>query len=528
MTGKFVLRSLFVFAIAASLIGIGGSNAFAVNFYLDLNGATAGDNITNGLSYSWGTTTTNWSTTTAGTVATVAWNNGNTAFFGGMTGDLAGWNYTMTPDNTVQKLTGGINVGSVSAGTVTIAQGTATNFFFNGDNTWTVNAGSTLLAAGNLNVNMNTHNLVFAGGGNVTFAPFSRGFFHTGSSVIDNLSGVLTLSNTAQGGEFDFSGTSSFTANAGTLALGINTAIGSARLVIGSTNSLTPTLANVTSGPLTLSSTGPVAINSSFSFAGSNNLTFGSGTVALGTTPTITVLSNTLTFPQPISGAFGLKMVGPGALALNASNTYSGATTVSNGTLALGALGTLGSGNVTLQPGGVLDTSAYGAPGYTVNSGVLTAGRTASFDTDINGNLNVNNATVNVAGNNNVGTLTVAGNLGLTGGTLAYDSGDQISLSSTGALTLGGVTYVLPNAALAPGNYTLFNNFTGVTGGTANLQMAGAFGTNPRQNYAFDFSSSTSVVLDVSRLGGQLAMDRRHEQHLGHFHVNDSYVAELV
>ena len=508
MTGNSLVRSFLVLALVALLLGLMGGSAHAANYYLDQNGATAGDGIGlggPGVTYTWSTTVLSWGTAAAGTTTPVAWNNGNTAYFGGMTGDVAGWNYTISPDNTVDKLTGGINVGNVSAGTVTIVQGFDTNFYFNGANTWTVNTGSSLICAGNLSLNMNTQNLTLTGGGNVTFAPYSRGFWHTGSSVIDNLTGVMTVSNTAQGGEFDWGGgTSSFTVNSGTLAFGIATAMSNARFVIGSTNSLTPTLANVSAGPLTLSSTGPVAINSSFTFAGSNNLSFGSGTVGLGTTPTITVLSNTLTFPQPISGPFGINMVGPGTLALGAANTYSGATTVSNGTLALGAAGTLGSGNITIQPGSTLDTSAYGPAGYSINGGVLTAGGTSGVGTDVNGTLNVNNATVNVAGNNNVGTMTVNGGLGLSGGTLAYDGGDQISLALAGALTLSNTTYVVPNAALNPGAYTLFSNYTGISGGSANLSMGGALGSNPRQTFAFDFSSGTSVVLDVSGSAGNL------------------------
>ncbi len=168
---------------------------------------------------------------------------------------------------------------------------------------------------------------------------------------------------------------------------------------------------------------------------GTNDLSFSTNvnsTVTLGTTPTITVLSNTLTFPNPISGAHGLNMVGPGTLALNAANTYTGATSISNGTLALGAAGTLGGGKLTIQPGGVLDTTAYGAAGYNYTASVLTAGDTASFPIDINGSLNLTNtaASLNINGGTAAaGTLTVNGGLGLTGGTLNYLAGDQISLN---------------------------------------------------------------------------------------------------
>ena len=76
-------------------------------------------------------------------------------------------------------------------------------------------------------------------------------------------------------------------------------------------------------------------------------------------------------------------------LALNSANTYGGGTTIHSGTLSLGPSGTIGSGGLIINPGGVWDVSAYGAAGYNFTSGVLTAGRTAAQGIDINGNLNV-------------------------------------------------------------------------------------------------------------------------------------------
>ena len=48
-------------------------------------------------------------------------------------------------------------------------------------------------------------------------------------------------------------------------------------------------------------------------------------------------------FGSPISGAGSLVQNGPGALILIATNTYAGSTTISGGTLQLGAGGTSGS-----------------------------------------------------------------------------------------------------------------------------------------------------------------------------------------
>jgi fibronectin-binding autotransporter adhesin len=99
-----------------------------------------------------------------------------------------------------------------------------------------------------------------------------------------------------------------------------------------------------------------------------------------------------------ITGSGSLTQLGPGALTLANSNGYTGGTTITAGTMAVGASGTIGSGNLTIRPGAVFDVSAYGGSGYTFSGGALSAGRTGSFATDVNGTLNVSNAAINVAG----------------------------------------------------------------------------------------------------------------------------------
>jgi autotransporter-associated beta strand protein len=158
----------------------------------------------------------------------------------------------------------------------------------------------------------------------------------------------------------------------------------------------------------------------------------------------------------------------------------------------------LGNGNLTINPGGVLDVSAYGGGGYTVAAGVLSAGRTASFATDINGTLNVNNAALTQSAANS--TMTISGGLALSNGTVAYNAGDLIAVG--GALTLGGTDYISPLAPVATGNYTLFTYNGSLSGGTANLAMGGAFLSN-RQTYSFSAASGT-VSLTVNGTAANL------------------------
>ena len=90
----------------------------------------------------------------------------------------------------------------------------------------------------------------------------------------------------------------------------------------------------------------------------SNNVSNGAGGVGTvnGTTDTVVTLSGTLTDASP--GQLQLKQTGSGATILtNAGNSYSGATTVTNGLLEVGstaAAGSIGPADVSIQSTGVL------------------------------------------------------------------------------------------------------------------------------------------------------------------------------
>ena len=181
-----------------------------------------------------------------------------------------------------------------------------------------------------------------------------------------------------------------------------------------------------------------------------------------------------------------------GLAVLNAANTYSGPTTVSAGTLAIGPLGSLGPTNVTITPGGVLDVSAFGPSGYTFSNMTITAGRTSSFGTDINGNVNMSNATVAPAAQ---ATMTIAGNLSMNGSVnYSFVPGDQIAVN--GALALNAPTYVLPGVALSAGTYTLMT-YTSGSPNLSNIGMGGSFQSGTRQSYTFGTSGGSAVTLAV-------------------------------
>jgi autotransporter-associated beta strand protein len=97
---------------------------------------------------------------------------------------------------------------------------------------------------------------------------------------------------------------------------------------------------------VTLSTNNAQNWNSDFTFTGTNDLNLGTGAVAMGSSRTVTVSAGNLTVGGAISGSgFSLTKDGAGTLTLSGNNTYSGATTISAGTLQIASSGRLGGGS---------------------------------------------------------------------------------------------------------------------------------------------------------------------------------------
>jgi fibronectin-binding autotransporter adhesin len=219
----------------------------------------------------------------------------------------------------------------------------------------------------------------------------------------------------------------------------------------------------------------------------------------------IDVDANTVTvMPDNLSGSINLTKGGAGTLALTGTNTYTGGTTISLGTLQIGNGGTAGSisGNITdnavlafnrsddITFGGIISgtgsvkqlgggkltltgTNTY-TGGTQVQAGSLFVDGDQSAATGdvtvadgaalggkgiLGGNVSVaDGATLAPGGDGAVGTLTVNGNLGLSSGSkLAYDFGDLVEVK--GNLTLDGTISINTASAdlLGPGVSRLFN-----------------------------------------------------------------------
>jgi RHS repeat-associated protein len=242
------------------------------------------------------------------------------------------------------------------------------------------------------------------------------------AALVFNRSGTATIANA-------ISGTGTVTQTAGTLIL---------------------TGANTYSGGTTIND-GTLQVG-----AGGTSGTLGSGDVTGGYFYGELVFdrSDSVTVDNDISGSISLVQQGSGTLTLTGSNTYSDGTTVSDGTLCVGdgaTAGTLGSGSVTVDYGGLLvfdrsDTVTINEP-ITGEGDLSQEGSGTLVLTDENslGSATIDGGTLRVEGSltlsdsfANLGTLGVVGTGFVTygstriAGTAAALSAGEVMLDSTG------------------------------------------------------------------------------------------------
>ncbi len=156
------------------------------------------------------------------------------------------------------------------------------------------------------------------------------------------------------------------------------------------------------------------------------------------------------------SGKVALTLAGPGTLTLSGANSYSGGTTVSNGTLRIGNGTALGSGTLTMS-GGNLDSTVgnlFNNIPQVWNSNFTFLG-TSSLDIG-NGAVSLG-ATVQVTVSANVLTVRgpISGPFGLT-------------KAGAGTLTLTGINSYSGDTTAAGGNL-LIDSGGVITGGAANV-----------------------------------------------------------
>jgi autotransporter-associated beta strand protein len=151
------------------------------------------------------------------------------------------------------------------------------------------------------------------------------------------------------------------------------------------------------------------------------------------------------TFAGDISGAGMLNKTGAGAVTLGGNNSYSGDTTLTDGTLALGSANAIGSSGTISFGGGTLQSSASNTTDYSAR---FSNAASQQYKIDTNGqnvtlasNLTSSGGSFTKIG---TGTATLSGNNSysgdttLTDGTLALGSANAIG--SSGTISFGGGT----------------------------------------------------------------------------------------
>ncbi|WP_421995168.1 beta strand repeat-containing protein [Reyranella sp.] len=321
-------------------------------------------------------------------------------------------------------------------------------------------AGSTVQIGGN--------SLIVGTANSTTFAGVIDDSSGPGGGLIKQGSGTLTLS----GANLYTGGT---TINAGTLAIGNNSALGTGALSFSAGTTLQAAASGLSVGnAMTLNGTG-----------------------------TVDTQTNTLTLGGAIGGTGNLTKIGTGTLILTGNNSYTGGTTVSGGTLQgttsslQGAIlnnatvafnqatsGTYagamsGTGGLVVTGGGTVTLSGANSytGGTTVSGGSTLVGTTSSLQGAI-----LNNATVafnQATSGTYAGAMSGAGGLVVTGGGTVTLSGNN---SYTGGTTVSGGTLqgttsslqgaILNNATVAF-NQATSGTYAGAMSGTGGLVVTG-------------------------------------------------------
>jgi len=504
--------------------------------YWDVNGATAG---AGGATPSGNWTDASWSATADGSGATTAWTSGATAVFAAGSDATGAYSLALGSPQSADAVW--VKQGSVSLtgsaltlGTTGLlrADGAATLVLANNLNATALTTAGAVTLSGLSTV---TGTLALSSGtltlsGDLTSTTAGAGFggvLSGGGTLLKQGTGTqkLTAINT-------FAGT--MTVAAGTLEAAVATTTGDASSLGNGTTTL-----NVNAGGTLLFSTGArtagyhrgavnirggtITFNTDDnSLASGNTVTFdtasgiinGTGlwrmrdanaTVAVtaaGSGSSISVASlrlttsngnhtfnvadganaADLTVSSPISGHFGGEKItksGTGALVLSGSNTYTGGTTVSAGTLLL--MNTTGSG--------------AGTGATTVATGATLGGTgSASGAVAVNGTL----APGNGIGTLGTGALTLA-----SGSTAAFEIGSSTGLADsvhvTGDVTLGGGALTLTD--LAPGTATskiTLITYTGTLTGTFNGLAEGATVNIGANAFTLHYNDGQAVTLALS------------------------------
>ena len=222
-----------------------------------------------------------------------------------------------------------------------------------------------------------------------------------------------------------------------------------------------------------------------------------------------------------ISGNGSLIKSGTSNLVVSVADTYTGSTTVSNGTLTLTGAGSLASPLITINSGAGFDVTGL-AGGLTLLNQTLTmngaaagnlalvgAGSTLSGSGSIAGSVSVGSGATLAPGSSvTSGTLAISGNLSLANATAIIKlassttpggASDLVTVGGNFNLTAPTTIQIVPVGGLS-GTYTLIQYAGSLVGNASNLTVV----SDTRYSLALDTTSTPGSILVVVSGGGNL------------------------
>ena len=374
----------------------------------------------------------------------------------------------------------------------------------------------TLALGGTLNNGGNT--LTVSGAGNTSFA----GIISGGGGLTKNDAGnaILSAANTYTGGTI---------LNNGTLTANNNTAMGNGTVVINGGTIASTAAANISNAITLQGSAGLSGITTSGNLTqagGSYTLNLNNATVAGGVSLTNSATARTLTTQVDAgtstisgvianggAGAGALTKTGNGTLVFSNANTYTGATTISAGTLQLGVSNAISTSSPVNIAGGTLDLNGFSnkvgalsfSGGGSLNFANSTATNSFVFGAagTVSGVLTINNFVVgsNYLGSTSAGlSTTFLNSLYFSGiGAGATEAGTQ----ATAPNGLGLAYQLTPNAV----TWNVWQSNTS-TAWTTNTNWSSGTNPNGASTYAeFGTGTQGSVVIGTARTVGAIKFD---------------------
>jgi len=464
-------------------------NSNAAVYYWDPQGSatpTAGN-----LTGTWDTSTPQWSTTKSLTASPVVWSSGVAACFSAGTTPVS-TPFVVTVDST-------ITIGGIFNGALTPPGCPVT---LKGAGSLDLAAGADAFSTGGTTAGTTAITIPLTGAGQAVLESSSKTFF--------------SATNTYSGGTiFGYPNSPNNITFSGTLIFSNGYAFGTGPIQV------TP----YCSGALSAGGTSPITItnafyatNATFSITGlASGLTF-TGPWVLGATPNINAAGsgNLISILGPMSGTGGFSVFGQGTIALGGANTYTGATTISNGILSivddsnLGAVPGTPSNNILLNGGTLVASNTF-----TLNQNRLISLNVTPTISVANGKTLTYNGTVSGAGGfikSGSGTLalgnanTYLGTTAISGGALEADcqigsatSTNSISITPNGTLSglglIGGSVFslgkVAPGTPSGPATLTFTSDLYLSSGGTYSWTLSSNSTT----------SGFSTIALNTGNLG---------------------------